>query len=281
MTELAFTRKTTAPNQRVLIFTDVHYGAQSERACEELSILVEEFKPTHIINLGDLFDNKEAGRWVEQTLHIVTMETGKPLPETYAEGVEWHDTILDKAPKGCKFTLVLGNHDDWTRQRLEKMKHLTGDFNPLINALQNSRHKVEVHANYPNNDFVLFTDPLVICSHGGAGTSGNHAKATWTKDYQLGASRIYGHAHDPQHWIGAYSVNAMARDDRFSIALGAMCDRSHKYFEYANIRARMQWRPTALCIEVADGRMNVWQEDFTPDELSYQKPQLLGQSLNF
>lgn len=279
--ELAFTRKCSDPDQRILLFTDLHYPAHSEKAVDELGVLIEEYKPTKIVNLGDVFDNVEASRWVKDTLHIVTMETGKPLPQTYAEGIELLDLLYDKAPKGCEFITLFGNHDDWTRKQVEKLKHITGDYNPLLSAFQNSRHVQDVNVHWPNNEFLLLPSLNLWVSHDGAGTSGNHAKSTWVADFEESVSRIYGHAHDPQHWFGLYSVSKQARDDRFTVALGAMCDRSNSIFAgYSKRRARFRWRPTVMLITVKDGLATFEQQDLTPDEIPTHEFTRVGKGLN-
>lgn len=286
--ELQFTRKTTAPDQRILIVTDKHLPAIGEQAYQDLKWLAKDLKPNKFVNLGDVFDNRELSRWHADELHVVMQENGgKSMPQTYKEGVEIHDSIVDECAKGCEVIVLEGNHDNNTHKYFRKLKFVLEGYNPLDNAWQNSRHVNKIFTGYPSNNYILLDDPFVICSHGGKGTSGNHAKSTWKRDYHVRhpltgarASRIYGHAHDPQHYLGMWSINHMERDERFSICLGAMVDRSHLYMSYATQESREQWRPTALLIEVANGLAHFEQFSLTPEPMPYIAPKLLGQTLN-
>jgi predicted phosphodiesterase len=285
---LNFTIKSSEPEQRVLCFSDLHFPAHSEEALSDLMYLIQQVKPTKIVNQGDVFDNRELSRWHADDLHECMREnSGKSMPETYKEGVELHDSIIDKAPKGCEVIVIHGNHDFNTDKYFRKLRFALDGYNPMLAAWQNSRHINKILTNYPSNNYILFDNPFVICSHGGKGTNGNHAKSTWKRDFHIKhprtgerASRIYGHAHDPQHYLGMWSINHMERDERFAIALGAMVDRDHLYMHYASREAREQWRPTALVIEVSNGIAHFEQFDLTPDEIGYDAPQLLGQTLN-
>lgn len=273
-------RPCSDPDQRVLIIADQHYPAINEQAHEELEILIEEYKPTKIVNLGDMFDNKEVSRWDAETVHITIMETGgKSLPETYKEGIELFDSLIDRAPKGCEAVYIFGNHEIRTRNVLAKFKHIL-DFHPLLHAIGNSRHYIQTCENFPNNDYVLLKDPLVLCSHRPSRTGQNHARATWNRDYALGASRIYGDLHNPQHYEGESEPRRNARDKRFAWGLGALCDRGHRYMDYMPMYVRQDWEPTVGLVEVSNGHAHFEEVALTPSPLTYEVPKMLGKGLH-
>jgi len=275
-----FQVRTSSPDQRIIIYTDWHYPAHSVQATEELKAIIRAEKPSVLINLGDVFDNREIARFNVDTIHVEFIENGgNSMPKIWKEGIEEHDLILDCAPKARKITLF-GNHDERVASHMNRFRHLLDGLNPLEHAWQNSRHINETYTNYPNNDFVLLQQPYLILSHGGKGTSGNHAKSTWVRDWPQGASRIYGHAHDPQFWDGENAVTKQIRDERFTLALGAMCDRGHKYFSYADNNSRYLWSPTICEIDIKNGWARFEEIRLTADPLPQPKPQLLGRSLN-
>lgn len=268
-----------------VIFTDLHFPAQDEGAVSELKQLIKEVRPDHLWDLGDVTDDKEIARFNKDAqVKEFLANGGQTMPEIWEKVIDEHDNICDMAPKARKL-ILFGNHDIRIREEMNKLQHLVGvGFNPYLNAWRKSRHRMEIYHDYPNNDAFLSdvgikTQIPIILSHGGAGTSGNHAKKTWNSDYSLGCSRIYGHSHDPNFWQGIFEVRPQVRDERFSWALGAMCDRSNeKYFGYCNKRARTQWKPTALIYRAKKGFLTFEEVRFTPATIQYERP-IISQEL--
>lgn len=266
-----------------VIFTDWHFPAHGIKATEELKQLVKSIKPNFIFNLGDVFDNKSASRFDKEKLfYIAVHERAKTLPEVWNDGIAEHDEILKYGAKGCKNVVLFGNHDIRIIELLKPLVHLTGvEYNPFLFAWKKSKFKIDIYDNYPNND-VLFesvtgikTEVPIILSHAGSGTNGNHAKKTWTKYSKLlgGCSVIYGHAHDPNFWYGAFNINAMTRDNRFAFCIGAMMDRSNEFYAgYCGKAPRDEWTPTALTFKVIKNVLYFEEHRFTAEPLPFHQP---------
>jgi predicted phosphodiesterase len=245
-----------------VISTDKHFPAEYKPAAKALQQLIKDEKPTHLIDLGDVIDNKEISRFSQDTAIKEFIDNGgRTMPQVWRECIDRHNEIEKYAPKAERH-ILWGNHDIRVMTALAPMIHLYGEtFNPLIEAWQRSRYKIKHYTNYPNNDQTMQslvgarTEIPIVFSHRGRGGGLNHAKSTWAGDYKLGCSRIYGHTHDPQFFCGVWNVNRQSRDHRFAWALGAIADRSNeRYFGFCDHRARTQWEPTALVIR---GRKNL------------------------
>lgn len=263
-------------------FTDLHLPYQSHRAVKELKALIRSEKPDFVIDHGDVVDNREIHRFnANSIVEEFVQNKGKRMPDVWNEAIEEHDLIFDAAPNKARKIVLWGNHDIIINRAMEPYKHMLNvGYNPYLNCWRKSRHKNEIYHEYPNNE-VLFstvtgikTEFPILLSHQGKSTSGNHGKATWVSDYDLGVSRIYGHAHDPNFWYGLYDLRRQARDKRFSWCMGALCDRSrHREFGYATRVPRIQWKPSVLLWRAKrSGSIEFTEIRFTPDPITYMEP---------
>lgn len=100
-------------SQRIVAIGDVHFPWQSERACIKLFEFLDFFKPTIIIQMGDLYDMFSFGRW-PRVMNITPrdeVKLGRQMALNF-----WKRIRLEN--KKAQLHQILGNHCDRPMKQL-------------------------------------------------------------------------------------------------------------------------------------------------------------------
>lgn len=93
--------------KRTVIIGDFHSPFFHRKAAEACIAFIKDFKPTRVIQVGDLEDQYSFSRY-PRSLNIYTPQEERKLAR---EGTEWLWSSVQKSAPGAKCYQLLGNHD--------------------------------------------------------------------------------------------------------------------------------------------------------------------------
>lgn len=168
-----------------IIVGDVHVPEQDNIAIKSVLNLMDDIKFDGIINLGDYLNLSCISHWNENKHK--TLE-GKRLKGDYISGNALLDEFDKRLPKGAEKHFLMGNHEEWMGQLIEKYPALDGLFDISSGLKLNERgYKI-----YPYNEIVRFGRLCV--THGiycGTTPARTHAS-------KLLSNVLVGHTHSPE-----------------------------------------------------------------------------------
>ena len=168
-----------------IIVGDVHIPEQDEVAVKSVLSLMDDIKFDGIINLGDYLNLSCISHWNENKHK--TLE-GKRLKGDYISGNALLDEFDKRLPKGAEKHFLMGNHEEWMGQLIEKYPALDGLFD-IESGLKLDERGYKV---YPYNEIVRFGRLCV--THGiycGTTPARTHAS-------KLLSNVLVGHTHSPE-----------------------------------------------------------------------------------
>ena len=164
---------------------DLHYPYYSRATFDLILRVIKDEKPTEIIFHGDQIDNEAVSHWLENKPRLLE---GKRLKTEYlAFNRQILQPIINANPR-AKIVWIMGNHEDWTQQELDKNPRFEGLIE-IENILQFKDRDIEI---IPLNDFYKFGK--LNCIHGFYHNQ-YHASKTVNA---FNSSVIYGHLHTLQ-----------------------------------------------------------------------------------
>jgi len=199
--------------ERVVVFPDVHYPHQDEKAFRCALNVIKELKPTGFLLLGDFVEGSSVSHWQWSKKKRPPLEYQLPFIDKEIEagnvGLDRIDEVLDKV-KCRKKQYAQGNHEKWFDHFVEENPYLE-DYHSRT-AFKFDERGYEWH-DY-GEVFKVFGSKL-YAYHGGHFMGVAHAR---THALQMGCNIIYGHTHDSQkavitHISGphmAYSMGCLA-----------------------------------------------------------------------
>ena len=168
-----------------IIVGDVHVPEQDDVAIKSVLNLMDDIKFDGIINLGDYLNLSCISHWNENKHK--TLE-GKRLKGDYIAGNALLDEFDKRLPKGAEKHFLMGNHEEWMGQLIEKYPALDGLFD-ISSGLKLDERGYKV---YPYNEIVRFGRLCV--THGiycGTTPARTHAS-------KLLSNVLVGHTHSPE-----------------------------------------------------------------------------------
>lgn len=198
--------------KRIIALPDIHFPCHINLS--PIKKFMKDFKPTHVIILGDLLDFAYLGRFAEGNL---MGKEGKRIKKDY-EGVR----TLVLSLKGCapkaRFIYMLGNHE----LRID----YTIEHNPSLEGL------IEIEENIGDlfDETYLYGDVWEASKNlgymHGIYWNQHHAKKTALEFSEL--SIIYCHVHDRQLYT-RMNVRDVKPKPRYSQSIGCLCTLSPEW----------------------------------------------------
>ena len=168
-----------------IIVGDVHVPEQDDVAIKSVLSLMDDIKFDGIINLGDYLNLSCISHWNENKHK--TLE-GKRLKGDYISGNALLDEFDKRLPKGAEKHFLMGNHEEWMGQLIEKYPALDGLFD-ISSGLKLDERGYKI---YPYNEIVRFG--RLCITHGiycGTTPARTHAS-------KLLSNVLVGHTHSPE-----------------------------------------------------------------------------------
>jgi predicted MPP superfamily phosphohydrolase len=174
---------------------DLHFPEHDKQLWKNILKLAKDLKPDYFVFGGDNMDMKELSHWVHAKGDMRTLE-GRRIK---AEYTQFQEGVLDPLcailKKPCEKHFLLGNHEDWAEQAIDRNPQGEGYW--------------EVENNLKLKDWTVY--PLNrVCSIGkmhfihGTYTNDAHAKKHVT-NYE--SNIFYGHVHDHQIYTKVTPLN--------------------------------------------------------------------------
>ncbi len=91
---------------KILILGDIHFPYHNAKALKEAVYAVKQEKPTHVVQIGDLYDQYSFSRFTRKNLTLPEQE----LSLARRQAVDMWAQVRENS-KGVKAYQVLGNHD--------------------------------------------------------------------------------------------------------------------------------------------------------------------------
>jgi predicted phosphodiesterase len=168
-----------------IIIGDVHVPEQDDVAIKSVLSLMDDIKFDGIINLGDYLNLSCISHWNENKHK--TLE-GKRLKNDYISGNALMNEFDKRLPKDAEKHFLMGNHEDWMNQLIEKFPSLDGLFD-IESGLKLKERGYKI---YPYNEIVRFG--RLCITHGiycGTTPARTHAS-------KLLSNVLVGHTHSPE-----------------------------------------------------------------------------------
>ena len=194
---------------QVVVFPDIHFPKEDEKAFSCALNVIKEVKPNAFLCLGDFVEGESVSHWKWKKRKRPPLEY--QLPDIWEEvnyvnsGLDRIDKVL-KDVKCKKKIMAQGNHELWFDNFVEEnpfMSHLSS-----YKAFKIKERGYEWHKY--GKVFKLLGSKLYVY-HGGHYSGVHHAR---THALQMGCNIIYGHTHDSQkstvqHIDGAHMAYSM------------------------------------------------------------------------
>jgi predicted MPP superfamily phosphohydrolase len=157
-----------AKKQRVLVFGDLHFPYQHKKALAWALKQVKTLNPTHVVQIGDLYDFYYSSTYAKKDLKFSATEEVQKGREAAREF--W--AAVQKAAPKAKCVQLLGNHDDRPLKRvMEKVPELSAFFN--VRSLFEFA-SVTTQANSRTEYYIPINGSKVLFHHGYLTGLGKH-----------------------------------------------------------------------------------------------------------
>ena len=201
--------------KKFIIVGDIHAPVYDQIAIKSVLNLMDDIKFDGIINLGDFMDLACVSHWNESKHK--TLE-GKRLKSDYIIGNALLDEFDKRLPEGTEKHFLLGNHECWVEQLIDKYPALDGLFD-VESALKLVERGYKV---YPYNEIVRFGRLCV--THGiycGTTPARTHAS-------KLLSNVLVGHTHSPEMCL----IHSPAKEvSVIGYVNGCLCHSSPDYLK--------------------------------------------------
>lgn len=91
---------------KIVVLGDIHFPFHNERALKKALALIKKEKPTHVVQIGDLYDQYAFSRFSRKNIMLPDEELGRAR----ASACQMWSTIRKSVP-GVRCYQILGNHD--------------------------------------------------------------------------------------------------------------------------------------------------------------------------
>ncbi len=191
---------------------DAHLRDREPHPSFRLAVkFIAAIEPDEVVLGGDYLDCGSISHWKENKR--LELEGAR-----YKQEIKTANYWLDYIQRYTgKVTYLIGNHEDWIEQYVQKNPQMQG-FVDLDENLCLTKRGIDV---YPLN--TLYKTGALHWTHG-MFTTMHHAKKHYDR---LGCSVIYGHVHTHQVW----SCNQQMQEPFVSMSIGGLCGDDFSYLK--------------------------------------------------
>jgi len=169
--------KTKSP-PRIVIIPDTHHPFTDYKALEQVYKYIKKFQPTHVIQIGDLYDFYTFSSF-SRSVDFIT--PAQELQQARAGGVEMWRRITQLSPTSQKYQL-LGNHE---RRIFKKLMTQAPEYESITNI--NALFQFDGVRSFLSDRSELVINDVVFM-HGYSGSIGYHMRYFRTPV-------VHGHTH--------------------------------------------------------------------------------------
>jgi len=174
---------------KILIVPDLHFPFHNKVALSRVIAYAKKFQPTHIVQVGDLYDNYSFSKF-RRSLNLVT--PAKEIKKAHHCAVQMWKELRKVAPTAKCFQLM-GNHDArFIKRVLERLPEIEDVIVDPLNKLYEFEGVTTV---YDDRDYIIIDN--ILFTHGYMCGIGKHLKA-FIQNVVIGHSHR-GHTYFETH----------------------------------------------------------------------------------
>lgn len=164
---------------KILILGDIHFPYYNKRALKETIYAVKHEKPSHVVQIGDLYDQYSFSRFTRKNLVLPEQE----LTQARGQALDMWRQVQEKS-RGVKTFQILGNHD---LRLIKRAQERLPEAQELVTESMMELYRFKgVRTIEDDRDVLKIND--VHFHHGYLSKLGDHMR------YQ-GRSIVVGHSH--------------------------------------------------------------------------------------
>ncbi len=196
---------------KILILGDIHFPFHNVKALKEAVYAVKHEKPSHVIQIGDLYDQYSFSRFTRKNILLPEQE----LAQARRLGLDMWKQIKEKSP-GAKCTQILGNHDVRLIKRAEdKLPEAQTLVRESITELYRFKGVQTIE-----DDRTVSKIGGVSFHHGYLSKLGDHMR-------NFGTSTVVGHSH-----TGGVVFEQRSGEILFELNAGYLADETAEPLRY-------------------------------------------------
>lgn len=204
---------------KILILGDCHFPYHSEKALKEALYAVKHEKPTHVVQIGDLYDQFVFSRFTKKNIQMPEAE----LESGRERAVRMWSSISSTLGKSGSYIQLLGNHDVRLIKRLaEKIP----EAQEILGKSFLKEYYTFKGVQTIEDDREIHTVGRIAFHHGFLSKLGDHLR-------YFGSSVVVGHSH-----VGGVVYEQRAGEILWELNAGYLADETAEPLKY---------RPTKSC----------------------------------
>lgn len=196
---------------KILVLGDIHFPYQHTKAVREALYAVKHEKPTHIVQIGDLYDQYSFSRFTRKNITSPEEEVKKGRESALTM---W--STVNRFSPGSKKYQILGNHDIRLIKRVqERLPEAQDIIKRSVMELYNFKGVTTIE-----DDRSVLKIGNVAFHHGYLSQLGAH------RDYFM-SSTVVGHSH-----TGGVSYRQIHRETLWELNVGYLADQTSEPLRY-------------------------------------------------
>jgi predicted phosphodiesterase len=196
---------------KILIAGDIHFPFHNERAVNAFLAAVKREKPTHVVQIGDLYDQYSFSRYTKKNI----VNPDQELSEARKLGEWFWKSVKQNSPKARCYQ-ILGNHDirmiKRTQEKLPELGTVISEF------VQDLYKFTGVKTLTDDRDILTVGD--VNFHHGYLSKLGDHMRSQRR-------SMVVGHSH-----VGGVVLEQIGNKTLFELNAGHLADETSEPLRY-------------------------------------------------
>lgn len=226
---------------KILVAGDTHFPYNNKKATRWFLEAVKREKPTHVVQIGDLYDQYCFSNFTKKNIETSVSE----IKRARKSAEEFWAAVRQRAPR-AKCYQILGNHDARLAKRvLERVPEAFELVKEKINELYTFRKVRTLH-----DDRDILKIGRVSFTHGHFSKSGDHMRYQW-RNIVVGHSHVGGTVFEQRLGRTLWELNA-----------GYLGDCTAEPMRYLPTRTN-KW---TLGYGLITGRGNQFEPQFVPYE---------------
>lgn len=229
-------------DKRIVVLGDIHFPYENKRAIQRSIEYIKLVKPTHVVQIGDLYDQYFASRY-SKNVNFTTPE--KELGESFKRASVMWEQIRKAAPQ-AKLLQLLGNHDCRLHKRIQEK---LPEIESLIKLpIQNLYTFPGVQTVFDSRQEVQIAD--ILFHHGYLSQLGAHVKK-YNKSIVVGHSHhagVHYHKHNNKT-IFEFNVGFLADKKALPLNYGEAKLKSWTVGIGDLVQIKGKWQPTFVSFE--------------------------------
>jgi len=196
---------------KILILGDIHFPYHNQKALDEAVYAVKHEKPSHVVQIGDLYDQYGFSNYSNRT----GTDQQKELREARLLGVDLWKNIRNLRP-GVKAFQILGNHDLRATKRAQE--RLPGSMQ-AVHDFMLSHYRFKGVTTIEDDRHILKIGNVSF-HHGYLSKPGDHMRA-------FKSSTVVGHSH-----VGGVVRSVLSGEQQFELNAGFLADETSEPLMY-------------------------------------------------